>query len=308
MGIPAALRRQAEAELERRRGPAEATAPDPISFAEFVEREWMPEVIDVEQPPEVADAPHLREWADLIESHPFVGIVAFRYSLKSVLAKAAIAHELRQFQRGIFEGFYFSSSVTLAREHLMKLKLYVSELARSWGWRDATAGKAMLHYERPGATFIVKPDGVDSKQRSRRANTLVLDDLLDPQKPLSMADVSRVLEAMRRRILPLLKGRTSRVLFFGTPIVRDDPTAWVEQNPRFVTTWLPIIDPQGNPTWPELYPSDRIAELRDLVGDKTFASEYLLEETDTLASYVDRELLNQCVASLEPHQLQRRAS
>ncbi|MFB6271985.1 MAG: hypothetical protein ABEL51_03720 [Salinibacter sp.] len=273
----------------------ENAGPEPIPFSQFVRDEFLPSVLEVEQPDEPAPAPHLERWADLIEQNPYTSIIAFRASLKSVLAKATFAWDLRQFERGIFEGFYFSASVTLAREHLTKLKLYLQPLAESWGWTDTTSGKALIRYERPGALFTVRPDGVDSRVRGMRANRLVLDDLIDPQKAVSMADVNRVLEAVRRRILPLLKSRQSQANAFGTPVIEGDVVDWLEENEQFVSEWLPIQDQHGNPTWPEKFDKDRIEQLRSLVGDNAFENEYMLRQKSEIDSFLDPDLIASAV-------------
>ena len=270
-------------------------APQPVSFAEFLRDEFMPTVLEVEQPEEAADAPHLERWADLIESNPYTSIIAFRASLKSVLAKAAFAYDLRNHGRGVYEGRYFSASLTLARDHLQKLKLYIADLAKEWGWVDATRGKALIQYEKPGSLFTIKPDGVDAKVRGMRANRLVLDDLIDPQKAVSMADVNRVLEAVRRRILPLLKSRQSQANHFGTPIVEGDVTDWLESNEQFVSEWLPIQDEAGRPTWVEKFDAERVEQLRELVGPNAFDNEYMLRQKSELNSFLSPELISAAI-------------
>jgi hypothetical protein len=59
-----ALKQQAAALLQE-----DAPALDPLSFADFLMREFLPSVSEIEG--ELVPAPHLREWADLIEKKPF---------------------------------------------------------------------------------------------------------------------------------------------------------------------------------------------------------------------------------------------
>lgn len=40
---------------------------------------------------------------------------------------------------------------------------------------------------------------------------------------------------------------------------------------------IPIVDSRGNPTWPELFPSDAIEQMRQTVGARHFASQMMLE-------------------------------
>lgn len=292
MAISQALLRLAQIEIARR---ASVRASSPIAhvgLGEFLSREFLPAVARVEG--ELVEAPHLREWAELIERHRFVAIIAFRGSLKSTLAKAVIAHALRSHSRGAYDAVLYSATVDLARWHLRRLKLYLSDLSPSWGWTDATAGEALLRYERAGAIFTCEPAGLDQASRGRRCNLLVLDDVSDPRKLASMADIDRALEAIQRRILPLLKDKSARVLLVGTPLIEGDVIAWAEQNPEFVSVRLPAVLPDGRPAWPHKYKLEELKRINRLVGEKAFAAEYMLQAVAPLDSYLDVTALERC--------------
>lgn len=40
---------------------------------------------------------------------------------------------------------------------------------------------------------------------------------------------------------------------------------------------IPIVDADGTPAWPEVFPHDKIAELREIVGPRHFSSQMMLE-------------------------------
>lgn len=295
MAISHALLKSARIELERisRRSRA-SQVPAALSLSEFLSREFLPAVARVEG--DLAEAPHLRDWADQIERHRFIAIVAFRGSLKSTIAKAVIAHALRSHAHGAFDAVLYSATVDLARWHLRRLKLYVSDLAASWGWTDATAGEALLRYEKAGAIFACEPAGLDQASRGRRCNLLILDDVSDPRKLASIADIDRALEAIQRRILPLLKDKTARVILVGTPIIEGDVIHWAEHNPEFATVRLPAILEDGSPAWRQKYPLDELDRIRRLIGEKSFKAEYLLRAVAPLDSYIDAAALERCIA------------
>jgi hypothetical protein len=261
----------------------------PLPFADFLMREFLPSVAQVEG--ELVPAPHLAEWAHLIERNRFVALVAFRGSLKSTVAKAAIAYALRGHTRGAFDAVLYSATVDLARWHLRRLKLYLEPLAAAWGWRDATQGEAVLRYERAGAIFACEPAGLDAASRGRRADLLVIDDPADPRKLASMTDIERALEALQRRILPLLKDKTARVLLVGTPLIEGDVVEWAERNSEFVTARLPAILDDGRPAWPQKYPIEELEKIKRLVGEKSFAAEYLLQAVAPLDSFIPADLI-----------------
>jgi hypothetical protein len=106
-----------------------------------------------------------------------------------------------------------------------------------------------------------------------------------------MADISRALEALQRRILPLLKSKTARVLLVGTPLIEGDVVAWAERNSEFVTARLPAILSDGCPAWPQKYPIEELERIRRLVGEKAFAAEYLLQAVAPLDSFISPDLL-----------------
>jgi len=267
-----------------------------LPLGEFLTREFLPAVAAVEG--ELVEAPHLSQWAELLGQHRFVAIIAFRGSLKSTLAKAVVAHALRSHQRGAFDAVYYSATVDLARWHLRRLKLYIENLAPSWGWQDATQGEAVLRYERPGAIFSCEPAGLDQASRGRRGNLLVLDDVSDPKKLASMADIERALEALQRRILPLLKDKSARVLLVGTPLIEGDVIAWAERNPEFVTTRLPAILSDGSPTWPEKYSREELERIRRLVGERSFAAEYLLSAVAPMDTFIPPDVLERAIVQI----------
>jgi hypothetical protein len=283
-----------EIELLKRhvRGANESLVP-PLSLREFLTREFLPAVSAVEG--ELVPAPHLSQWAELLESTRFVCIVAFRGSLKSTLAKAVVAHALRSHARGAYDCVYYSATVDLARWHLRRLKLYLEALAPSWGWRDATAGEAVLRYERAGAIFTCEPAGLDQASRGRRGNLLVLDDVSDPKKLASMADIGRALEALQRRILPLLKDKSARVLLVGTPLIEGDVIAWAEGNPEFATVRLPAILPDGSLAWPQKYDRAELEKIKRLVGERSFNAEYLLNAVAPTDTFIPPDVLEKAI-------------
>jgi hypothetical protein len=297
----AALRKQIE-QLKREAKTVLQPPPASSSFSDFLVKEFLPAVAGVEG--DLVPAPHLSVWAELIEQNRFVALIAFRGSLKSTVAKAAIAHALRQHTRGAFDAVLYSATVDLARWHLRRLKLYLEPLAAAWGWQDATAGEAVLRYERPGALFACEPAGLDAASRGRRADLLVIDDPADPRKLASMADIDRALEALQRRILPLLKDKTARVLLVGTPLIEGDVVAWAERNPEFVTTRLPAILSDGCPAWPQKYPLEELEKIKRLVGEKSFNAEYLLQAVAPLDSFIPADVLERAIARINVEVIQ----
>lgn len=288
------LEHRARALIERTRRPH-------LGLAEFLECQFLQRVIEVEHPHHAltySQIPHFARWADLLARQRFVALIAFRKALKSVMARGVFAYDLYNHTVGIYDGYYYSASERLARRHVERLKMYIDPLAQAWGWQDATDGRALVRYEKRGALFLVEPEGIDSRQRGARADRLVIDDALDPQKPLTYADINRALEALSRRLLPLLKDARSRVLFVGTPICDGDVVDWIRKNESFVMDWLPIMDELGNPTWPQRFGSAEIEVERSLVGQKAFEAEYMLKSIVPIDSYISRDILEGAIIRL----------
>jgi hypothetical protein len=189
----------------------------------------------------------LKSWAELVERHRFVCIIAFQG-----LAQEHAGQGCRRSRAQIARARGLRRSLLLRDGGLSALApetaqalLGVASSVVGLAGRDA--GEAVLRYERPGAIFSCEPAGLDQASRGRRGNLLVLDDVSDPKKLASMADIQRALEALQRRILPLLKDKSARVLLVGTPLIEGDVIAWAEKNSEFVTTRLPAILPTALP-------------------------------------------------------------
>lgn len=283
--------------LESTGSPSES-ALTPLSLAAFLSEEFLPAVLAVEGG-ELAPAPHLNGWAGLIERHRFVALVSFRGSLKSTLCKSVIAHALRSHMRGAFDCVYFSATWGLAAWHTRRLKDYLADLAERWGWSDRTTGESVLRYEKPGASFVCEPAGLDQGARGKRADLLILDDVSDPKKMASMADIDRALASLQRRLIPTLKSKTSRIVVAATPIIENDIVGWIEKNPEFVTVRLPAILVNGEAAWPEKFPLAELERIKRLIGSKAFQAEFLLQAGGLLDSFIPYDVLSRAIAQIQ---------
>lgn len=290
------LRRRVDAlELSQRR-PVEL---EPVTLGEFIEGEFKFAIAQVEGV-EMLPAPHLTGWAQTIEANRFTALIAARGFLKSTICKGVVGHALRGHEVGALDALYYSATADLARWHLRRLKDYLAPLAMRWGWSDDTRGEALLRYSRPGAAFVCELASMDGKStRGRRADLVVVDDPIDPSRPISLADSDRALETFRRRILPLLKDDTARVLVALTPIVQGDLADELKKNPEFHTVWMPAIDNDGLPTWPEKFPLDQLERLRRAMGERAFGSEFLLKSVGLNDSYLDPVLVARAMGMME---------
>jgi len=55
---------------------------------------------------------------------------------------------------------------------------------------------------------------------------------------------------------------------------------------------IPIIDSAGNPTWPELFPLEKIHELEMIVGPRHFSAQMMLEYVATERAHLDPGAIN----------------
>lgn len=55
---------------------------------------------------------------------------------------------------------------------------------------------------------------------------------------------------------------------------------------------IPISDKEGKPTWPELFPTEKIEELKNQVGNRHFLSQMMLEYVDAEKARLDPDALH----------------
>ena len=79
------------------------------------------------------------------------------------------------------------------------------------------------------------------------------------------------------------------IIVVGTFWHPDDVyCAEILPNPEFTTFYLPLYDDEGNSTFPEKFTPEYIESQRNLVGDKMFATQYLLKPVSEERAFMSR--------------------
>lgn len=81
----------------------------------------------------------------------------------------------------------------------------------------------------------------------------------------------------------------------GNYISEEGVVQWFLNKPNMVVDKIPIRDEDGNPTWPERYPKEKIQELEN-GGTDDFYGEYMCDPSRTDASFFDRARVDADIA------------
>jgi hypothetical protein len=128
--------------------------------------------------------------------------------------------------------------------------------------------------------------GLDSNITGSRADAIICDDVEVPRTSDSAAKREKLREQLSEIDFVLVPG--GLVLLVGTPHTRD--TLYAEDTgivTGFADLRIPVLDAQGHSAWPERFPPERIARLRQRVGALRFASQMMLDPVDLTQARLD---------------------
>lgn len=231
--------------------------------------------------------PYLSRWCDLFLENQNVGLIGFRGSIKSTFVRGCVAYRMKFHQKGAYDVVYVSHTHRGAAKRIGRLKKWIEQKHKDWLWNDTTTAESFMAYEKEGAMFNCEPFGIGAAARGDRVDWIIIDDPLDPEKPKSFADIERAKEAISRKWMPLAKDLHVPVTFVSAPIIEGDVVDWIEDNPEFVTDWVPIILPNGESAWPDKYPREAMPGLERKVGRKAWDAEYMLLKVSAIDSFVN---------------------
>ncbi|WP_203071960.1 phage terminase large subunit [Falsiroseomonas ponticola] len=189
--------------------------------------------------------------------------------------------------------------LVVAADHALATKM-VANVRRVLGRHPLCAALLPGHGEGSWAAdrFTVARDGVlrDASMiaagiggniTGARADLIIADDV----EVAGNCDTPGKREELRERLTEaefvLVPGGT--ILFVGTPHAED--SLYAEGEDAFLSGYrrltLPLLDTAGRSTWPERFPDEAVAALRDRVGPLAFRRQMMLERVATGAARLD---------------------
>lgn len=127
------------------------------------------------------------------------------------------------------------------------------------------------------------------RTRSSRPDALILDDCENDEHVQTPEQRTKTWNYFSKALLPMLDPRDRTLIVVGTILHYDSLLAKLlrahneQGEPIYVTRKWKAIDEQGRILWPELFPPEKLAEIRSQISGYAFSSEYLNEPIDVEA-------------------------
>jgi hypothetical protein len=128
-----------------------------------------------------------------------------------------------------------------------------------------------------------------------RIDLLILDDILDFENTRTSTPRQHLWDWLRGTLFNRLTEH-ARVVFIANAFHPDDAAHRLAREPRFMSFRFPVINPQGQLTWPTHWPHSRINEQRDLLGPLEFSRALLCQARDDESARFKREFIDGCKA------------
>lgn len=132
-------------------------------------------------------------------------------------------------------------------------------------------------------------------QDAYRPDFLVFDDVEDRESINSLAQT----EATIWRIDEAIQGLSAdgAYIVLGNYISEEGVIQWFLNKPKMIVDKIAILDENGQPTWPERYPLEKIEKIKGDSDD--FYGEYMADPSRTDASFFDRSRVDADIAAVK---------
>ena len=241
---------------------------DSAAFAEYVLR-------DEETGDRISLAPMHEDWHDIIAAHNRVIIWSHVEAGKSSQIstalplmflgqnpnlRIAVLSATQQTARDI------SKNVARYLDHSVELRAVFPDLKpdKAAGWNQT-----QIYVKRDSKVRAKDPSirtaGVDTNVLGSRIDVLIIDDAITHDN----AGTPEKREAMYRRIKANFFGRLTRnakVIWVGNAMHPDDAMHRISKEPGWVSFKFPVIGHDGQPSWPQRWSMERIAQKRAEFG------------------------------------------
>jgi hypothetical protein len=130
-------------------------------------------------------------------------------------------------------------------------------------------------------------------QDAYRPDFLVFDDVEDRESINSLAQTEQTIWRIDEAIQGLAADGSYMVL--GNYISEEGVVQWFLNKPNMVVDKITILDENGEPTWPERYPLDKVEKIKNDSDD--FYGEYMCDPTRADAAFFDRSRIDADIAA-----------
>lgn len=113
------------------------------------------------------------------------------------------------------------------------------------------------------------------KDRGRRPDYIVIDDIDDDEMVRNPTRVGNILEWCLTALFGTMEGGRGRFVMVGNRIGKDSVLTRYATRPGIFHTKVNMLDKTGKPSWPENYTIEEVKEIINFVGERRFQKEYM---------------------------------
>ncbi len=226
-------------------------------------------------------APHLSRWAEEMQTNNLTARLCARKHLKSTLLYAFVMWKLIRAVEIPCEILYASYNTTMAGYHIGKIRKLMDTNPYFAEVNHLTDSSTSIQCEwdsRYAGGINVTPVGIMTFKRGRHPDVLLCDDVLaDPKTELSTAVIELTNRVFFEDMISLpVEG--GELHLAGTPQDPRDLFFQIKDRAKnFYWVSEPAIINELTQTvvWPELFPFDKLMQLRTTLGPRSFKKEYM---------------------------------
>lgn len=245
---------------------------------------------------------HLDEWCEKFMEKNNTCIIGPRKHSKSVIVYAYLQYGLLENKdRDNYEVLYISFKKQLASYHINKFKEFCESnpvFSDLIDLKPEAESKAEYTWKNSSLSFTVEPTGINSFDRGRHPDLVILDDVLkDPKDKLDLGVIKGINKTFREEVTSLPKENGGEIKAVGTSQTRHDFMFNLRDKPSWSWGKYQAVSSWENEEvlWGNMFSFKRLEEIRNELGDKSFKKEYQAQPVHTSDSYFNRERLESVV-------------
>ena len=247
-------------------------------------------------------APMHRKWHRLVDKHPRLNIISHVEAAKSqTLSVGRVLFELGKNPNT--RCVIVSNTMMQAQKLLKSIASYIErseELHEIFpDLKPNPTGPwtlTQLAVERKGHPKdpSVQSTGVHGAITGARIDLLVLDDILDYENARTPAGREDLWDWVHSALFGRLTAN-ARVISVGNAYHRDDFLHRIEKNSLWTTVRFPVMEQDGELSWPERWPIERITHKREELGPVEFSRQMMCQARDDTESRFQKEWVDLCL-------------
>lgn len=128
------------------------------------------------------------------------------------------------------------------------------------------------------------------KNRGKRPDYIVIDDLDDDELVLNSYRVGNLLDWVLTALFGTMEGGRGRFVMVGNRIGKDSVLSRFSNLKNIYHTRINMLDKHGNVTWKENYTPDEVREMREFMGERRFQKECMNNPVNEGSVFLEKHI------------------